>query len=105
MPAYKTIALELIRSQPELYERLRSSKRLLPAMDAYAIELKASHEEWMDRLGQSRPGSDPAQTASEAMEMATAELQERLCSASPPNETEALSLDAAMSFLRHSPSA
>ena len=47
---YKTIALELIQEQPELYERLRSSKRLLPAMDAYAIDLKAGHEAWMDRL-------------------------------------------------------
>ena len=28
MSQYKTIALELIREQPELYERLRSSKRL-----------------------------------------------------------------------------
>ena len=106
MPAYTTIALELIRSQPELYERLRSSKRLLPAMDAYAIELKASHEAWTEQLSQSRPGSDPSQTASEAMEMATAEIQDRLSSELTPTETEALSLDAAMSFLRkHSPSA
>jgi hypothetical protein len=106
MPAYKTIALELIRAQPELYERLRSSKRLLTAMDAYAIELKASHEEWMEQLSESRPGNDPSQTASEAMELATAEIQDRLSCASPPTETEALSLDAAMSFLRrHSPNA
>src|SRR5437764_1082078 len=27
---YKTIVLELLQDQPELYERLRSSKRLLP---------------------------------------------------------------------------
>ena len=60
---YKTIALELIQEQPELYEQLRSSKRLLPAMDAYAIELKASHEAWKDRLSQARPGSDPSQIA------------------------------------------
>jgi hypothetical protein len=32
MAQYKPIALELIHEQPELYERLRSSKRLLPAM-------------------------------------------------------------------------
>jgi hypothetical protein len=106
MPAYKTIALELIRSQPELYERLRSSKMLLPAMDAHAIELKASHETWKDRLSQESPGSDPRLLSSEAMEMATAELQDRLSCASPADETEPLSLDAAMSFLRrHSPNA
>ena len=62
MAQYKTIVLELIRENPELYERLRSSKRLLPAMDAYAIELKASHEAWKDQLGQARPGSDPSQS-------------------------------------------
>ena len=72
---YKTIALELIQEQPELYEQLRSSKRLLPAMDAYAIELKASHEAWKDQLGQAKPGSDPSQIASEAMELAIQELQ------------------------------
>ena len=106
MPAYKTIALELLRAQPELYERLRSSKRLLPAMDAHAIELKASHEACKELLSESSPGSDPRQIASEAMEMATAELQDRLSCASPPTETEALSIDAAMSFLRkHSPPA
>jgi hypothetical protein len=105
MPAYKTIALELIQEQPELYERLRSSKRLLTAMDAYAIELKAIHEEWMEQLSESRPGSDPTQTASEALEIACKILEERLSCASPSTETEALSLDAAMSFLRHSPSA
>ena len=35
---YKTITLELLQEQPELYEQLRSSKRLLPAMDAYASD-------------------------------------------------------------------
>jgi hypothetical protein len=106
MPAYKTIALGLIQEQPELYERLRSSKRLLPAMDAYATELKTSHEAWKEQLSESRPVSDPSQTASEALEIACKILEERLSSASPPNETEALSLDAAMSFIRkHSPPA
>ena len=102
---YKTITLELIQENPELYERLRSSKRLLPAMDAYAIELKASHEDWKDQLSQARPGSDPTQIASEAMELAVQELRDRLPSASPADEAEPLSLDAAMNFLRHSPPA
>jgi hypothetical protein len=105
MPAYKTITLELIQGQPELYERLRSSKRLLPAMDAYAIELKASHEAWKDRLSQSSLERDPAQIASEAMELAIEELQARLPSASPKDEAE-LMIDEAMAFLRlHTPPA
>jgi hypothetical protein len=98
---YKTIALELIQENPELYERLRSSKRLLPAMDAYAIELKASHEACKDQLGQARPGSDPSQIASEAMELAIEQLRDRLPSESPRDEAEPMSLDAAMAFLRH----
>ena len=97
---YKTIALELIQQKPELYERLRSSKRLLTAMDAYAIELKASHEAWKEQLSQARPGSDPSQIASEAMELAIQDLRDRLPSGSQATEADPLSLDAAMSFIR-----
>jgi hypothetical protein len=97
---YKTIALELIRDNPTLYESLRSSKRLLPSMDAYAIELKASHEQWMEQMGRARPGSDPNQLAAEALEMAVQELQAHLPSGLPRDEAEPLSLDAAMSHIR-----
>ena len=97
---YKTIALELIQDRPELYEGLRSSKRLLPAMDAYAIDLKALHEAWMDRLGQARPGSDPRPIAAEALELAIEDLQARLPSESSTDEAE-LMIDGAMEFLRH----
>jgi len=51
-------------------------------MDAHAIELKASHEDWKNRLDQERPGRDPRQIASEAMELATQALRDRLSSAS-----------------------
>ena len=51
--------LELIQDRPEFYETLRSSKRLLPTMDAYAIELKASHEAWKQEITRRHPGSDP----------------------------------------------
>jgi hypothetical protein len=100
---YKTIILELIQAQPELYEQLRSSKRLLPAIDDYAVLLKTSHELWKERFSQANLGSDPRQIAAEAMELAIQELQHRLPSASPADEAEPLSLDAAMNFLRHSP--
>jgi hypothetical protein len=101
---YKTITLELIQEQPELYEQLRSSKRLLPAIDDYAKLLKDRHESWKDRLCQANPGSDPRQIASEAMELAIQDLQRRLPCASPAAEVEPLSLDAAMNYL-HSLSA
>jgi hypothetical protein len=106
MAQYKTITLELIRDHPELYERLRSSKRLLPAMESYARDLKSSHEAWKERLRLHHPGSHPSRTASEALELAIEELRDRLPSESTPNEAEPLSLDAAMSFIRkHSPPA
>ena len=47
---YKTIALELIQENSALYEKLRAGKMLLTAMDAYAIDLKAAHEKWKERL-------------------------------------------------------
>jgi hypothetical protein len=102
---YQTIAMELILGQPELYEQLRSNKRLLPAIDAYSIELRDSHNLWKARLDQANPGSDSRQIASEAMELAIHELQSLLLSVSPAAEAEPLSLDAAMNFLRHSQSA
>jgi hypothetical protein len=97
---YKTIALQLIQERPELYEQLRSGKMLLTAMDAYAIELKASHEHWKEQLGRAKPGRDPRQISSEALELAIEDLQDRLPSASPKDEPE-LMIDGAMAFLRH----
>jgi hypothetical protein len=100
---YKTIVLELLQQQPELHEQLRASRTLLATMDQLAIELKASHEEWMQQLSQTRPGSDPIQISSEAAEIALQILEERLASASEA-ETEGPTLDAAMAYLRrHTP--
>ena len=97
---YKTITLGLLQERPELYERLRSSKRLLTAMDVYAGELKVSHEHWKDQLGRSSRECDPRQIASQAMELAIEDLQARLPSASPKDEAE-LMTDAATGLPRH----
>ncbi len=102
---YKTIVLELIQQQPELHEQLRASRTLLATMDRYAVELKLSHEEWMDRLKQRMPGSDRSQLSSEALEIALKDLEENLSSASKADE-DGLSLDGAMAYLkRHTPTA
>jgi hypothetical protein len=99
---YKTIILELLKERTELHEQLRLTRRLLPTLEFYARELKTSHEAWKETLSQTKPGSDQSQIASEAMEMARKELEDRLPSASPPKGTEALSLDEAMaSILGH----
>jgi hypothetical protein len=101
---YKTIILELLQQRPDLHDQLRKDRKLLPTMERYASELKTSHEAWKERLLQLRPGSDPSQIASEAMEMALQELEERLPSGSLPDDQEPLSLDGAMAFIRrHTP--
>ena len=97
---YKTIVLELLKERTELHERLRKERKLLPTMERYARELKTSHEAWQQLLSQIRPGSDPRQIASEALEMASKELEDRLPSASRRVGNEAVFLDAAMMFIR-----
>jgi len=102
---YKTIVLELLQQRPEMLGQLRKNRKLLPAVEMYATELKTSHEAWKQTLDQARPGSDPCQIASEALEIALKELEDGL-PASPPDDNETLSLDAAMEYLRrHTPRA
>jgi hypothetical protein len=99
---YKTIVLELLQERTQLHEQLRQARQLLPTLESLAQELKASHESWKETLSQARPGSDPAQIASEAGEMALKDLLDRLPPVSQDDQT--LSLDQAMAFvLRHTP--
>jgi hypothetical protein len=103
---YKTIVLELLQQRPGMRDQLRKNRMLLPTMELYARELKSLHQAWKEFLAQLRPGSDQSQIASEALEMALKELEDRLPSASPPEGTEPLFLDAAMLFIhRHTSSA
>ena len=101
---YKTIVLELLQQRPQMHEQLRKERKLLATLELYAKALKSSHEAWKEQISQLRPGSDPGQVASEAMEMALMELEERLPAESPQEENDPLSLDEAMAFLRrHTP--
>jgi hypothetical protein len=85
-----------------MHEKLRRSRKLLPTLEFYASELKDSHEDWKDRLLQAKPDSDPSQIASEAMELALKDLEDRLPFESNQDESEALSLDQAMAHIsRH----
>ena len=99
---YKTIILEMLEQRPRLREKLRQSRKLLPTLEFYASELKDSHDDWKDRLQQAKPDSDPSQIASQAMELALKELEDRLPSESNQDESETLSLDQAMAHIsRH----
>ncbi len=103
---YKTIILQLLQQHPAMHEQLRKDRTLLPTLERYANQLKIRHETWKDHLSQAKPGSDPSQIASEALEMALKELENCLPSESPPNDNATLSLDEAMAFIRrHTPPA
>ncbi|MGA2500337.1 MAG: hypothetical protein ABSH20_21555 [Tepidisphaeraceae bacterium] len=97
---YMSIIHELLQQRPRIREQLRKSRKLLPTVELYAKELKASHEGWKQMLVQLRPGSNQSQIASEAMELALKEMEDRLPSASSPDANAGQVLDAAMLFLR-----
>jgi len=97
---YKTIVLELLKERTQMHEQLRKERKLLATVERCARELKSSHQAWIELLAKMRPGSDPSQVASEALEIALKELQARLPSVSPKDGSEALFLDAAMMFTR-----
>jgi hypothetical protein len=97
---YKTIMLEFLQQRPRMHEQLRKHRKLLPALELYARELKRSHEAWKETLSQLMPGSDPSQISSEALEIALKEMEDHLPTGSAANGKEALSLDQAMAFIR-----
>ena len=96
---YKTIVLELCNNGRRCTSSSQS-RQLLPTMELYAQGTEDQPRSLEGDAAQAKPGSDPSQIASEAMEMALKELEDRLPSGSPPDGQEALSLDAAMAFIR-----
>ena len=98
---YKTIVLELLEQRPQMHDQLRKERKLLTTLEYYAKELKESHEAWKETLAQQKPGSDPSQVRSEALELALKELEDRLPSASETGEEEVFWLDQAMAYLRN----
>jgi hypothetical protein len=97
---YKTMVLELLKQHPKIHDQLRKKRLLFPALDSYAKALKASHEAWKARLSQAKPGSDPSQIASEALEIALKELEDSLNRESRLGTDDSLSLDTAIAFIK-----
>lgn len=103
MPAYKTIVYEMLQDRPILHERLRANGTLLPTMEQLAVAFRACHLNRIKELAEARPGSEPAQLSSEALEMALQELQDSLPPESPVSD-DPFPLDQAITFLqRHMP--
>lgn len=101
---YKTIVQHLLESRSQMHEALRKERKLLTTLEAYAKELKDSHESWMGILQQEAPERTREQVSAEAFELAVSELTDRLPPESPQAGQEELSLDQAMAHIcRHSP--
>src|SRR5580765_6117818 len=101
---YKTIVLCLLEKHPEIREPLQKHRRMLPTLDLYAKELRANHLAWKEVLSQASPGSDESQIASEALELALKDLEDRLQFGFLSDDQEPLPIDAAIAFIRrHTP--
>jgi hypothetical protein len=102
---YKTICLQMIQDRPQMYDRLLKQQTLMPTLERFARQLKASHQDWQERLLRAKPGSSTSQIATEALELALRQVG--LSFASPvPEEDEPFPLEDAMAFLRrHTPPA
>jgi hypothetical protein len=100
---YKTLTLQLLRDNRSIYQRLKQTRTLPPTLVHYSRELKRSHEVWKDSLSESKPGSAPSQIASEALELALSDLQERLPLELLPDGNESLTLEEVIGPLRDTP--
>ena len=98
---YMSIVLELLEQRTALHEQLRLSGTLLPTLEAFAQDLREHHFELTEQMEKASPQSDPMQIASEALEIAVKELEDRLPAALPTDDGEvSLSLDQAMAYIR-----
>jgi hypothetical protein len=102
---YNTIVLEMLRQRRMAYD-LKQNQEMLSTVKRLALDLKERHEACKSRLSQAQPGSDETQISSEALEIAVKELADDLASNSQPAESEPLSLEGAMAYIRrHTPPA
>jgi hypothetical protein len=97
---YKTMILQYLRQRPEIHNQLKSKRTLLPTLERWATELKTRHQTWKEQLSQAKPGSDPSQIASEALEFAFQELKDCLMPETRQRKNQPLSLDEVMAFIR-----
>jgi hypothetical protein len=103
---YKTIVLHLLEQRPEIHQRLARDRTLMATLDRYSVDLRDRHEAWKEDLCRPTPDGDPSRIASEAMELALAEVEARLLMEFPSEQDEPLTLDGAMEFVRrHTPPA
>lgn len=99
---YKTVTLELLQDQPQLYDRLKRDRLLLAALEACSTDLRTRHLALARQLSQSRPEASLEQTSLEAYEIAVHELHQRIEAAALPDES--IRADQLIDFIRlHTP--
>ena len=100
---YKTIMMELLEQSPALNSQLKKNHQLLATIEAMARELKRNHERIIGELTDRQLDGGSSGISSQAMEIAVAEMQERLAALSNREEDETLTLDQIMELVtRHS---
>lgn len=92
---YKTMVLGLLEAQPVI----RSENTLMLNLDLYSELLRSSHQAWIATLIQKRPGSNSEVIASEALELALADLQEHFQRESQAAGTGPLWIEAVMNTI------
>lgn len=97
---YKTIILGLIEQQPEWFNEVSRGRSRLRTLHRLARQLKTRHEFWQEACFQTWRDCDPIQLSSMALELALAELEALYGPDRRLTETESLSLEEAMNYLR-----
>lgn len=97
---YRTIVLGLIHRHSQTYQQLCNNRRLLPTADLYAEQLRATHQDWKGRLAKANPDCSPLQLDGESLELAIRDLENYLVAHFQANESDPVSLDTAMAFIR-----
>lgn len=84
---YTTICLNLLEQNPVRYAELQRSKATLHTLNQLALTLRTRHQEILIELQKTLPEAGCKELSSQAMELATAQLEEELCL--PSGESEA----------------
>jgi hypothetical protein len=75
---YKTIVQSLLEANPHLHEELRQNRMLRTTLDRLAEELREDHLALKEQLRKAKPRNGETEIASEALEMAIADLSSAL---------------------------
>ena len=97
---YKTIVLELLEQSPGLSRELRRNDALLSTMNQLAVSFRDLHLRLLDQLTSSQPELDETLLKSQAMEVATEQMQEMIGQAEQLLSNGSVSIEACLALLQ-----